>query len=328
MEFGLSESQRLFDAALRRRLGAGPASWEALCALGLGGLLVPEDHGGSGLGMMDAALAAEALGHAAAPAPFLGSGVMAPLALRWCGTPEQQEDYLPRLAAGEMRVAVALQPARLDGGRVTGAVRAVEAERATHLLVRVASDAWALVAAPPLTLRASLDRLRPLADIALDAPAAILRGDAGRVLDAGRVALAAETLGAAQSMLDQAVAYAGQRRQFGRAIAGFQAVKHSCAEMAAALEPCRAFVWCAAHAQDAPEPDARMLAASVKAHLDEVGRDVARQATEVHGGMGFTELLGLPTWFRRIMANRQTLGGPECCREDAARAQGLRETDR
>jgi alkylation response protein AidB-like acyl-CoA dehydrogenase len=133
------------------------------------------------------------------------------------------------------------------------------------------------------------------------------------------VALASETLGAAQSMLDQAVAYAGQRRQFGRPIAAFQAVKHACAEMAAALEPCRAFVWYAAHAQDhAPEAEAIALAAQVKAHLDEVGRDVARAATEVHGGMGFTELLGLPAWFRRIMGNRQLLGGPERCREEAA----------
>jgi alkylation response protein AidB-like acyl-CoA dehydrogenase len=137
--------------------------------------------------------------------------------------------------------------------------------------------------------------------------------------------LAAETLGAAQSMLEQAVAYAGQRRQFGRAIASFQAVKHACAEMAAALEPCRAFVWYAAHAQDGAELDEApsMLAAQTKAHLDEVGREVARTATEVHGGMGFTELLGLPFWFKRIMANRQLLGGPERCREDAALAQGM-----
>jgi alkylation response protein AidB-like acyl-CoA dehydrogenase len=327
MEFGLSESQRLFDDALRGALRAGQGGWDGLCALGLGGVLVPEAQGGSGLGMMDAALAAEALGYAASPAPFLGSGVMAPLALRLCGSPAQQEEHLPRLAAGEMRVAVGLGRARLDGERVSGTVRAVEAAEATHLLLRVAEDAWALLAAPPLAPRPALDRLRPLAEARLDAaPAEILRGDAGRVLDAGRVALAAETLGAAQSMLDRAVAYAGQRRQFGRPIAAFQAVKHACAEMAAMLEPCRAFVWYAAHAQDAPAPDARMLAASVKAHLDEVGREVARHATEVHGGMGFTELLGLPFWFKRIMANRQLLGGPERCREDAALAQGMGET--
>jgi len=77
------------------------------------------------------------------------------------------------------------------------------------------------------------------------------------------------------------------------------------------------------HLEDRLDDEAGMLAAQVKAHLDEVGRDVARTATEVHGGMGFTELLGLPFWFKRIMANRQLLGGPERCREEAALAQGL-----
>ena len=354
MEFGLGESQRLFDGALRGMLaervtpesrraaaaaGGDAALWQGLCELGLAGVLVPEAQGGSGLGMMDAVLAAEGLGYAAAPTPFLGSGVMAPFALRLLGSPAQGDEFLPCLAAGEMRVAIAFAALtgttgacglRLQGGRLTGRVTgALDAVDATHLLVALpGGEALALLAAdaPGVALapRRSVDRLRPLADLEFDAaPAAILPGDARRVLDAGRVALAAETLGAAQFMLDGAVGYAGQRRQFGRAIASFQAVKHACAEMAAALEPCRALVWYAAQAQDAPEPEARMLAAQAKAHLDEVGREVARGATEVYGGMGFTDLLGLPFWFRRIMANRQLLGGPERCRDDAALAQGM-----
>jgi alkylation response protein AidB-like acyl-CoA dehydrogenase len=359
VEFGPSESQRLFDGTLRGFLsgpvtvesrraateagGADVALWRGLSELGLAGLLVPEEHGGTGLGVLDAALAAEALGHAAAPTPFLGSAVLAPLALRLLrGGSAQREEWLPGLAAGEVRVAVALGALwgttgtcglRLDsGGRLSGEVSgALDAGGATHLLVALpAGGGMALVeaVASGVTLRPrrSVDGLRSIADLAFDgAPAAVLDGgDPRRVLDAGRVVLAAETLGAAQAMLERAVAYAGQRRQFGRAIAGFQAVRHACAEMATALEPCRALVWYAAHAQDRPEEgEARMLAAQTKAHLDEVGRDVARAATEVHGGMGFTELLGLPAWFRRIMANRQFLGGPERCREEAAEAQGI-----
>ncbi len=359
MEFGPSESQRLFDDALRGVLsdrvtvesrraaaaasgGGDAALWRDLSGLGLAGLLVPEEHGGSGLGVIDAALAAEALGCAAAPTPFLGSAVLAPLALRLMGAAAHRERWLPRLAAGDMRVAVALGalsgttgtcgPRLAGGGRLSGEVSgALDAAGATHLLVALPTGGGMALAetdAPGVTLRPrrSVDGLRPLADLAFDgAPVAVLDGgDPRRVLDAGRVALAAETLGAAQAMLDRAVAYAGQRRQFGRAIAGFQAVRHACAEMAAALEPCRALVWYAAHAQDGPEEgEARMLAAQAKAHLDEVGRDVARAATEVHGGMGFTEMLGLPFWFRRTMANRQLLGGPERCREDAALAQGI-----
>jgi alkylation response protein AidB-like acyl-CoA dehydrogenase len=354
MEFGLGESQRDFDNALRRFLaervpmalrhaaaasGEAPDLWRGLCDLGLAGLLVPEEFGGAGLGLMDAALAAEALGHAAAPTPFLGSAVLAPQALRLLGSPAQQAEWLPSIAAGNVRVAVAFGALagttgtcslRLAGGRLSGAITgALDAAGATHLLVAVPAGGMMLVAAdaPGVNLRRrrSVDRLRMLADVEFaDVAGEVLAGgEVSRVLDAGRVALAAETLGAAQSMLEQAVAYAAERRQFGRAIAGFQAVKHACAEMATALEPCRAFVWYAAHAQDQPEDEARMLAAQVKAHLDEVGRDVARTATEVHGGMGFTELLGLPFWFKRIMANRQLLGGPERCRADAALAQGI-----
>jgi alkylation response protein AidB-like acyl-CoA dehydrogenase len=119
---------------------------------------------------------------------------------------------------------------------------------------------------------------------------------------------AADTLGAAQAMLDMAVAYAGTREQFGRVIGSFQAVKHLCAEMAAALEPCRALTWYAAHALSALPAEAELYACHAKAHLAEVGSFIARTATEVHGGMGFTDLLGLHYWFKRIGLNRQLLG--------------------
>ena len=143
------------------------------------------------------------------------------------------------------------------------------------------------------------------------------------MLDAGRVILAADTLGAGQSMLDKAVAYSKERVQFGRVIASFQGVKHTLADLATEFEPCRAMVWYAAHAQDAIPEEARLTALQVKAHLGDVGRTHARLATEVHGGMGFTDLLGLHYWFKRIGFDRQMLGSPERLRREAAVAQGL-----
>ena len=134
--------------------------------------------------------------------------------------------------------------------------------------------------------------------------------------------LAADTLGAAQKMLDDSIAYAKERKQFNRVIGSFQAVKHMCAEMAAELEPCRSMIWYSAHAQVAIPDEARLMACHAKAHLAEVGQFVARTATEVHGGMGMTDLLGLHYWFKRIGFNRQMLGAPELVREEAARAQG------
>ena len=129
-------------------------------------------------------------------------------------------------------------------------------------------------------------------------------------------------LGAASAMLDRAVAYSKERVQFGRPIGSFQAVKHLCAEMAAELEPCRAMLWFAAHACDALPEEASLNTCHVKAHLSEVGTRVARTSTEVHGGIGFTDELGLHLWFKRIGANRQLLGGPDQLRELAAQLQG------
>ncbi|MEI7714284.1 MAG: acyl-CoA dehydrogenase family protein, partial [Rhodospirillales bacterium] len=179
------------------------------------------------------------------------------------------------------------------------------------------------------SLRRSIDRTRPLVDVTF-ANAAAERLDAANdpiaaaqtVLDAGRVVLAADSVGAAQNMLDRAVAFAKERVQFGRVIGSFQGVKYPLADCVTALEPCRGMVWYAAYAQDALPDEARLTACHAKAHVGDVARDVARMTTESHGGMGFTDLLGLHYWFKRIGFNRQILGNPERCRDEAARLQG------
>lgn len=360
MEFGLTDEQRMLDESLRGYLakelpldklkalakvgqGFSAEQWQALARLGLPGLLVPAEHGGAGLGLLDAAVAAEALGHAAAPLPFAATCVMAPLAISQMASAEQQAEWLPRIARGEMRVAVAFAggtgqtgkaEARLEGGRLTGRIDgAIDAAGATHVLTVLPDGKAALVGlgdeGVSVDVKPTLDRTRPLAAVVLaGARAQVLdaSNDAQaarrRVLAAGRVMLAADTLGAAQAMLDKAVAYAGERVQFGRPIASFQAVKHMCAEMATELEPSRALVWYAAHAQDAVPEEAEVAAAQAKAHLAEVGRFVQTEATEVHGGMGFTELMGLELWYKRVSLDRHLLGGPEHCRAEAALAQG------
>ncbi len=116
------------------------------------------------------------------------------------------------------------------------------------------------------------------------------RGAAGAVcqsmLDAGRIILAADLLGASERAIELAVAYAMERRQFDRVIASFQAVKHLCAEMVAELEPARSLVWYAAHAFEEVPEEASLMASHAKAHLSDVGHQIVRTATEVHGGIG------------------------------------------
>jgi alkylation response protein AidB-like acyl-CoA dehydrogenase len=360
MDFALSDEQKQLEASLRgfladslpmeRRRAIAAAGkghdgelWAGLVAQGIAGLAVPERHGGAGLGILDAAVAAESLGYHATPAPFAASLVMAPLAFMASGTEAQQQEWLPRIAAGEVRIAVGFASAigqtgaaraTLDGQRLSGRVQGVlGGGAATHVLVYLADGRPALVDLKAHGVKATtvpgLDRTRPLLDVPFEAAPAIVLSAANdpiaartRVLDAGRVMLAADTLGAAQAMLDQAVAFAKERVQFGRVIGSFQGVKHTLADLATMLEPCRALIWFAAHAQDALPEEARLAALQAKAHLDDVGREVARLATEVHGGMGFTDLQGLHYWFKRIDSNRQLLGTPERCRHEAAVVQG------
>ena len=146
-------------------------------------------------------------------------------------------------------------------------------------------------------------------------------GIADRVLAAGRIALAADILGACERAIEMAVAYAKQREQFGRTIATFQAVKHLCAEMVAELEPARSLVWYAAYAFDERPEEASLLALHAKAHFAEIGTFIVRTATEVHGGIGFTDAYDLHLWFKRVGLDRQLLGSPELLRAEAATLQ-------
>jgi len=235
---------------------------------------------------------------------------------------------------------VVVPPSKTSGitasnGTLSGkAMFVLEGMEADAYLIADSTGALHLLAGDAKGLRRSklktIDRTRSVVEICLDAtPAEVLpksvsdREPLLATIDVGRLMLAADTLGAAQTMLDQSIAYGLERRQFNRPIGSFQAVKHMCAEMAAELEPCRSLIWYAAHAVRAIPDEARLMICHAKAHLAEVGQFVARTATEVHGGMGFTDLLGLHYWFKRIGFNRQMLGAPELVREEAARAQGL-----
>ncbi|MEN8723558.1 MAG: acyl-CoA dehydrogenase family protein [Alphaproteobacteria bacterium] len=360
MEFALSEDQRLLadsiksfldetvpldetrkvatenDTAVKQRMTEG------LGALGVNQILVPEAHGGLGLAALDAALVHEALGFAAAPISFTGT-MMASRAIAEAGTEDQKADWFGKLVNGEVRFGIAMtervnvrEGAGLseEDGKLSGkALFAFDCDDATHIITADQSGALYIVAADAAGLTRNdmpnIDRTRMMSELLLDGVDAVrLDGEnepgnaAARVIELGRVLLAADTLGAMQNMLDQAVEYAGGREQFGRVIGSFQAVKHMCAEMVAEVEPLRALVWHAAHAIDTDPDEGPVLACLAKALAADSGQFVARTSTEVHGGMGFTDLVGLHYWFKRIGLNRQLLGGPERVREDAAKLQG------
>jgi alkylation response protein AidB-like acyl-CoA dehydrogenase len=360
MDFGLSDDQKLLESSVRgwlrehvpiarvRELRDADcpndrAIWRGLAELGAAGILVPESFGGSGLALLDAALVAQSLGHAVTPSPFLGTNVVAPVALTALPGADAKS-WLEGIAAGELVVCAAFTEvfsvregaavALLAGVLRGKSLMAIDAHGADRILVPIGPDRLATVRTDAkgvtATRLATIDATRCTAEVVFDgaAPEAVLEG-AGpaitRALDAGRIALAADALGACEAMIEQSVAYAQQRQQFGRAIGSFQAVKHMCAEMIAALEPARSLVWYAAHSFDALPDEAPQMACHVLAHVSEIGREIASTATQVHGGIGWTDEQNLHFWFKRIAVARHLLGGPELLRERAAQLQGLAE---
>jgi alkylation response protein AidB-like acyl-CoA dehydrogenase len=358
MNFGLSRDQLLLEETVRsflrdrvpitrirdRRGQDCPTDrgvWKELAALGMTGILIPPEHGGSGLHLLDAALVAQSLGYAVTPAPFLTSAVMVPVALGTLASP-QTRDWLGGIAGGDLVFGLALTETfsiregagiEIERGCLRGkAMMAIDAAGADHLLLAVGTDRLAVVRgdAPGLqrTRLATIDATRCTSELLLDGvtPEAVLDDAAmtiTRMLAAGRIALAADSLGACESMIEQAVAYAKERKQFNRVIGSFQAVKHMCAEMVAELEPARSLLWYAAHSFDALPDAAPLMACHVLAHVSEIGRDIASIATQVHGGTGWTDEQNLHFWFKRIGVARHLLGGPEALRARAAELQGL-----
>jgi alkylation response protein AidB-like acyl-CoA dehydrogenase len=284
-----------------------PALWPVLARdLGVAGLAVPETAGGHGASWREVAVVAEELGRAVAGTPFLGSAVLATaLAMRG-----DDSGRLERLATGTSTAAVAIglatppgsgfsATARFDGGALSGEVRGVaDAIAADVLLVpAVGPDGPVIVSseAPTTAPVTSLDLTRPLADVRLDGiPGTVIAsGDAAvgaldAALTAGAVVLASEQVGLAQPCLDMTVEYLKNRYQFGRHIGSFQALKHRCADLWAAIAQARAVARYAAACLADDDPDLAVAAALAQAYCSPVAVKAAEECVQLHGGIGFT----------------------------------------
>jgi alkylation response protein AidB-like acyl-CoA dehydrogenase len=365
MDFGLSEDQQLMEETLRKFLvdkisitrvrelrdaceqdsergcPNDRKTWSELGELGVTGILIPEALGGSGLGLLDAALASQALGYAVAPTPFLTASVMAPIALREVAGADVDR-WLSGIAGGNLTFGIAATEVFSiregagvvhEGPGLRGkAMMAMDSLDADFILLSMGNDRFAVIRGDADGLSKerliTTDATRCTCELTLDgvAPEATYEnaGQAiSRMLDAGRIVLAADVLGACESMVEQAVAYSLERKQFDRVIGSFQAVKHMCAEMIAELEPARSLVWYAAHSFDAMPDETPLMASHALAHLSEIGREIASTSTQVHGGIGWTDEQNLHFWFKRISSARHMLGGPTFLRDRAATLQGL-----
>ncbi|HLK76543.1 MAG TPA: acyl-CoA dehydrogenase [Streptosporangiaceae bacterium] len=294
-----------------------PAFWAGLAGLGLLGLHVPEELGGSGFGLAETLVVAEQMGRHLAPGPFVPT-VITSAVLAAAGPDELRKRLLPGLADGSVIGAAAL------GGAVTYADRAaaggpgklgtatgkagvvISGHLADVLLVPAGDDV--LVVEPSAggvqaTVPANLDPSRRAARVTLDAAAAtVLPGARGLLADVARAVLAAEAVGVAAETAHQAAEYSKVRQQFGRPIATFQAVKHHCANMLVAAELATAATWDAGRAGiDGGDQFSYTAAiAAVLAVPAAVGN--ANLNIQVHGGIGFTWEHDAHLYLRRAAA--------------------------
>lgn len=319
-----------------------PPFWDELAGLGWLGLHLPEAEGGQGYGLAEMAVVAEGLGRALAPGPFL-SAVWAGAALSAAGG--DVRSLIGELAAGRTCATVALG-APLEGRRgpdgsvivsgTTGPVLAAPGADLAVIPVRVdGTERWFAADAGSFTAAAldPLDLTRAVGELRFDA--AQLEPGAGLVdLDRSRVeavavtVAAAECAGGAAWCLGTAAAHARDRRQFGRPIGQFQAVKHRCADMLIAVESARSAAWDAAHALDdlaAGDGDSGAEQAALAAGMaGAVALDafvsVAEDCIQVLGGIGFTWEHDAHLYLRRAVALRQLLGGSSRWRQATAHA--------
>ncbi len=320
--------------------GHDEALWKTLSELGIVGLAIPEEYGGAGLDILDLAVTAETLGYHAAPGPFLGH-VLAGLAITAGGTPAQKERWLPGLASGERigTVALAEPGGRWDpqqwqmapGDSISGVKEFVPfAEIADLIVVGLDGGALAVVErnAEGIAMEVvdGADLTRRFKHLTLTGTPCELLGEgvpAERVRDVGRVLLAADAFGGSQRLLEMCVEYAKTREQFGVTIGHFQALKHQLASMALDVEPNRGLYWYSAYAQDHVPEEAERIAAIARAHISDRFMQVARDAVEAHGGIGFTWECDVQIWFKRAMFDRAFLGTPAEDRERSLELAGL-----
>jgi alkylation response protein AidB-like acyl-CoA dehydrogenase len=289
--------------------------WKQISELGWPGIVIAEQDGGQGLGMLELAVLLEESGYACAPSPLLGTAGAA-LLISAAGSDEHRAEWLPKLASGEATGAF--------GGYAEGQSTLFCDLPTADVVVTLDGEGGLLAPASAVEFEPfeAIDATRSYGLVS-DAAGERLPGD----VDAGRdrlaVAIAAELTGISERAMEMAVEYARERQQFGRPIGSYQAVSHRCAAMLLATEESRSLTYYAAWTADA-EPESLPLAAAMAATRSaDAGWQVPASALQVFGGIGFTWEHDLQFWLKRGRVAGRMLGTPRDHRERVADLSGL-----
>lgn len=330
---------------LREQGGHAPHLWREMAALGWLGLPLPEPYGGSGADLLDVVVLLEEMGRACLCGPYFSTVVLCALTIAEAGSETQKASLLPRIAGGDLIMALAARepgarheaektdtralPAE-GGFRLAGSKQLVSDAHLSQYLLCPARTGGALDTEDSVTLflvetdspgvschpsatlicetqsTVILDNVLVGRSGALGAPGHG-RGPLQHTMDRGSVARCAEMVGAADAVLDMSVAYARERVQFGHPIGSYQAIQHYCADMAVDLDASR---WMTGYAawRLGRDLNSGMEVSMAKALVNEACQRIAIQGHQIHGGIGFCDDHPLHLYFRRIRGGSLALG--------------------
>lgn len=327
--------------------------WRAFGEMGFAGVIIPEALGGMGLGAVEAGVIAESLGRTLTPSPYLGSSILSAKVLIDGGSQAQQA-WLPRIAAGEAILALAVDegakhaPSRIttraeragNGFRLNGAKAFVLDGHVADALIVVATaeEGTTLFLVDPATAGVEIERTVmvdahnaariTLTDVAVDADAVIgAVGDGETLLDGalnlGRACAASSLTGAGDQAFKTTMEYLRTRKQFGKLIGEFQALQHRAAHLFSELELARAATIGAQIAIDEGREDAPLAASVAKAKAGRVAELAVQEAVQMHGGVGMTDEFDVGLFMKRVRVLNELLGDAGFHAERVARAQGF-----
>lgn len=339
----VKELRRLRDA--NDPVGFSRDLWKQMAELGWAGIVLPEEHGGSGLGYAELGLVLEACGRTLAATPLVATSLLGANAVLLGGNDTQKKDVLPAVAKGERLLALALEeashhaPYRIatraeataNGYRLSGRKTFVLDGHVADQLVVVARTAGAPGGRDGLALflvpkgarglavaRTTMVDGRNAAKVTLDGvevdrSAALGTPGRGadvldRVLDRATIGLAAEMLGTLAEAFERTVGYLKTRKQFGVPIGSFQALKHRAANMFVEVELSRSIVLDALRAIDENRQDVPALASVAKARVSDAIHLIGNEAVQMHGGIGVTDEEEIGLFLKRARVAELTLG--------------------
>jgi alkylation response protein AidB-like acyl-CoA dehydrogenase len=299
-------------AAWESDSGRSPERWRKLGEMGVLGLLVPEQYGGSGMDEVDMVLVLEESGRSVLPEPVLESAALAAPLISRAGSDALKQEWLPKLAGGSAVATVGLASSPYVADASADLV-VLERDGEIHAVTRDR------VTLQPLK---SVDGARRIAKVTAETGDDTLLGtsqDHGQWLfDHAAAATAAQLVGVASALLDQTVEYAKAREQFGRKVGSFQAVQHRLAEMLLQVESARSAVYYAAYALANELPDASVAASVAKAAANDAERFANHWSLQLHGGIGFTWEHDLHLWLKRGKALEWAYGDADFHRKRIA----------